>query len=295
MELRNILTFLRAAELGNFSKAADMLGYAQSTVTMQIQQLEAELGSPLFERSNRAISLTSFGEALLPLARKMYQTAQEMQLLYLDPKEVTGTLRIGIVESLFFSDFLHLIPKYQALYPHVVLDFYTASSVEIADSLQKNKLDFGCYLSETTPSAPLIQQCSRTTTVEFEANKTHPLTCGAVVPLDRIAKEKFVLTEEISIYHQALMKLFYQRGLEIDANVRLKSTRGIVDVLQYSGGVSFLPAYALQREVQKNHLALIHTDAPPQEITVVVTTHKDRWMSPHLQSFLHLIQQEPWL
>ena len=105
MELRNIFTFLRAAELGNFSKAADALGYAQSTVTMQIQQLESELGSPLFERSNRSIALTSFGEAYLPLARKMYQTAQEMQMLRLDPKDVTGTLRIGMVESLFFSNF----------------------------------------------------------------------------------------------------------------------------------------------------------------------------------------------
>lgn len=295
MELRNIFTFLRAAELGNFSKAADALGYAQSTVTMQIQQLESELGSPLFERSNRSIALTSFGEAYLPLARKMYQTAQEMQMLRLDPKDVTGTLRIGMVESLFFSDFLHLIPKYQALFPHVVLDFYTASSVEIADSLQKNKLDFGCYLTEATPPSSLVQQFSRTTTVEFVANKAHPLAHGAPVPLEQIAKEKFVLTEEISIYHQALLKLFHQQGLNIDVNVRLKSTRGIVDVLQYSGGVSFLPEYAVRREIQRGHLSLIQTASPPQEITVVITTHKDRWMSPQLVGFLHLLQREHWL
>ena len=62
MELRTIFTFLRAAELRNFSKAADSLGYAQSTVTMQIQQLEEELGKPLFDRFNRSIALTAFGE-----------------------------------------------------------------------------------------------------------------------------------------------------------------------------------------------------------------------------------------
>lgn len=110
MELRNIFTFLRAVELGNFSKTAEALGYAQSTVTMQIQQLEEELGHPLFDRFNRSISLTAFGESFLPLAQRMYNTAQEMTTLTADPRELGGTLRIGIVESLFFSEFLKLIP-----------------------------------------------------------------------------------------------------------------------------------------------------------------------------------------
>ena len=104
MELRTIFTFLRAAELRNFSKAADSLGYAQSTVTMQIQQLEEELGKPLFDRFNRSIALTAFGESFLPLARRMYSTAQEMHALSVDPAELTGTLRIGLVESLLFYD-----------------------------------------------------------------------------------------------------------------------------------------------------------------------------------------------
>lgn len=81
MELRNVYTFIRAAELKNFSKTAELLGYAQSTVTMQIHQLEEELGKPLFDRLGRTVSLTTFGEACLPLARKLYATAQEMQSL----------------------------------------------------------------------------------------------------------------------------------------------------------------------------------------------------------------------
>ena len=91
MELRNVYTFIRAAELKNFSKTADLLGYAQSTVTMQIHQLEEELGKPLFDRLGRTVSLTTFGEACLPLARKLYATAQEMQSLNLEPAELTGS------------------------------------------------------------------------------------------------------------------------------------------------------------------------------------------------------------
>ena len=62
MDIKNIETFLRVAELENFTKAAEELSYAQSTVTTQIQQLERELGFPLFDRVGKHVSLTQLGE-----------------------------------------------------------------------------------------------------------------------------------------------------------------------------------------------------------------------------------------
>ena len=64
MELRNLNTFVRAADAGSFSRAASELGYTQSTVTAQIQGLEEELGVQLFDRLPKGIALTQPGEAL---------------------------------------------------------------------------------------------------------------------------------------------------------------------------------------------------------------------------------------
>ena len=58
MEIRNLMTFLRVVELQNFTRAAEQLGYCQSTVTIQIQQLEQELNVKLFERIGKKISVT---------------------------------------------------------------------------------------------------------------------------------------------------------------------------------------------------------------------------------------------
>ena len=66
MEIRNLITFVRIAELRNFSKTAQELGYSQSAVTMQIKQLEAELQAQLFERIGKRAKLTQAGERLLP-------------------------------------------------------------------------------------------------------------------------------------------------------------------------------------------------------------------------------------
>ena len=69
MELRNIKSFIKVAEFENFSKAAEVLGYAQSTITLQIQQLEQELGVNLFDRIGKNVYLTDFGRSLVPYAR----------------------------------------------------------------------------------------------------------------------------------------------------------------------------------------------------------------------------------
>ncbi|HIV80047.1 MAG TPA: LysR family transcriptional regulator, partial [Candidatus Avanaerovorax faecigallinarum] len=65
MELRQITTFIKVAQLGSFSNAADSLGYSQSAVTVQIRQLEDELGTRLFDRMGKRIALTDPGSQFL--------------------------------------------------------------------------------------------------------------------------------------------------------------------------------------------------------------------------------------
>jgi len=73
MTIIQLETFLRIADKGSFSSAASDLGYAQSTVTMQIKQLEEELGADLFNRLGKTISLTPAGERLIVYAEKLLQ------------------------------------------------------------------------------------------------------------------------------------------------------------------------------------------------------------------------------
>ena len=71
MELRNLITFINVTELGSFTKAAEQLGYSQSTVSFQIKQLEDELGCLLFERINHTITLTERGRELVSYAHQV--------------------------------------------------------------------------------------------------------------------------------------------------------------------------------------------------------------------------------
>ena len=110
MELRTVATFLRVAELQSFSRAAEQLGYSQAAVTVQVKQLEQELGAPLFERIGRRIQLTEEGTRFIPAAMELLKAAHKAKALVHADGSPAGRLRIGTAESLLMSVLTPLMP-----------------------------------------------------------------------------------------------------------------------------------------------------------------------------------------
>lgn len=100
MEIRNLITFLRVAELQNFTRAAQELGYSQSNVSAQIKQLEQELDRRLFDRIGKNVFLTSYGEAMIPYAKQVVSTVLQMETFMKSEAALEGTVRVGITDSL---------------------------------------------------------------------------------------------------------------------------------------------------------------------------------------------------
>ena len=100
MNIQKYMAFVKTVEYGSFTKAAELLGYSQSTVSFQIRQLEEELGTVLFERINRTVTLTDRGKEILRYAHRMKQLAGEMQEMVQPKQEVRGHLRIAMSDSL---------------------------------------------------------------------------------------------------------------------------------------------------------------------------------------------------
>ena len=100
MELRTLRTFQRVAQLKSFSKAAAALGYTQAAVTIQIQQLEKELHTRLFDRFGKTISLTQQGTIFYDYACRILDESEKAKLALQEAQELEGHLRIGMTESL---------------------------------------------------------------------------------------------------------------------------------------------------------------------------------------------------
>ena len=95
MEIRNLVTFLKVTELNCFSKAAEALDYSQSAVTVQIQQLERELGVRLFDRIGKNVSITQYGKNFISYARDIVSAVARAQVFASEETELTGMVQVG--------------------------------------------------------------------------------------------------------------------------------------------------------------------------------------------------------
>lgn len=102
MELKHLNTFLVLSRLKNFTKTAQYLDYAQSSVTAQIQRLEEDLHVRLFERIGKSVSLTQEGEQLVPYAQRLTEMSLNIENMYTDTKKRTpDDWRFGIDRNLY--------------------------------------------------------------------------------------------------------------------------------------------------------------------------------------------------
>ena len=138
IELRNIETFFWVATLGSFRAASEKLNTTQPAVSQRIASLEADLGVRLFERDARGVKLTGKGHELLSHAERMLQVRRDMFEAAREQNVMTGTVRIGVAETIVQTWLPTLIELIHTTYPAFASadDRYDAWSSEYADSQQ---------------------------------------------------------------------------------------------------------------------------------------------------------------
>jgi len=148
MELKQLQTFKTLAEKLNFTRTAQLLNYAQSSITAQIQGLEIELGVPLFERLGKRVLLTAAGERLLPYANEILRLADEVQVTVPGDEIPNGTLTIGAIESLTTYRLSPILGEYRRRFPQVELVFRTGICVDLRKEVLNGRLDLAFTLED---------------------------------------------------------------------------------------------------------------------------------------------------
>ena len=141
MDIRNLITFMQVAELGNFTKAARQLGYSQSTVSFQIRQLEEELKVSLFDRINHTVLLTEKGREVLEYAHRVHRMTMELKENMQQGQQVAGHIRLGMAESLCNLLLKESFGDFRRQYPGISLKIITAGTEEMFQLLDHNEVD----------------------------------------------------------------------------------------------------------------------------------------------------------
>lgn len=290
MDLRNLQTFIQAAELGSFTKAAEESQYVQSTVSTQIQQLEKELGYPLFDRIGKRVSLTALGERFLSYAYQITQAVQDASNLDKSPEDVRGTLRIGLLESLLFGNMLPLLPWFKSTYKNVDLRLKMGQASELLQQLRQNQLDM-VYLSADLNTDPELRCLyRRREQLIFVASPQHPLANQSEISVSQLLSWDFVVTEHAGICCGRLRALAAWHNTTLYASVEVDSTVAIAELVEHNMALAFLPEYSVRRQLEQRKMVKLNVNLEPQIYYSQILCHKNRWVTPFMENLISRIK-----
>ena len=293
MEIRNLTTFLKVAELKHFTQAAEQLGYVQSTITTQIQQLESEIGLPLFDRIGKKVILTTTGEELIVYANQIVGLCDQVREVGKVDCEVRGVLRIGVVESLYVACIEPMILLYRTRFPFVHITIRLGSGRDLMSDLGKNELDLIFILDHNLSEKDLTPVLTQQEPVVFVANSTHALCKETNISLSKVMKEPLVLTESDSIYRVELERLALQQSIEVKPAIEANNTSAIVRLVEQGAGITFLPRCVVERSVVQGNLSILNTQLDDTvEFWRQLLHHKNKWISRPMQGFIDLLRAQ---
>ena len=289
MEIRNLATFVRIAQLHNFSKAAEQLGYSQSAVTMQIKQLEEELNVRLFERIGKHIRLTQAGDRLLPRAMEVLNAVRRAQTVSMGQGEISGPLRIGTAESLLISVLPPAIVEFSRRYPKVEVSTCTGLVEELFCMVRQNDIDLLFFLDKRIDFPEWVKVSERKEEIFFVASAASPLADRKKIPLDELVEQPFLLTEHGISYRYAFEQMVAQNGLEIHPFLETGNTDIITRMRLHNMRVSFLPGYVVQDYLRSGQLVALDVDCPEAQMWTQLVYHRDKEMSSQMEHFIELL------
>lgn len=285
MELRNLRTFIRAAELNSFSQAAAQLGYAQSTVTAQIDALEQELCVQLFTRSGRRIRLSTAGADLLQYAYQMRTLEDQVSGHFSKDSDPAGFLHIGILESISASPYITMISRFLQRYPQVEMKVTIATTLQLMEMLRKGGLDLILLFDQPIHDPNFRKLYFKKAPVLFFAAPNHHLFHRSSIRLADLADETWLLTEKGCNYRKLLEDEIARRGLYLRDRLEIGSTRAMIDFTAAGLGISLLPAFDLEQALTGGSVRELPLADYSMEMELQLLITKDRWLSPVIETF----------
>lgn len=292
MELKYLQTFKTIIEEGGFTKAAKKLNYTQSTITFQIGQLEQELAVKLFERVGRQMVLTKAGEQLQPYVNDVLMSVEQLYDFKNDLTEYNGTLRIGVGETLLCYQIPPVLKKFHEYAPKARLHIQSMNCYDIRDALLQGTLDLGIFYEDIGGFGYNL------TSYQFGS---YPLKLVAAPEIknrypDFITPNRnipipLIINESACIFRQIFEQYLKEKSIILDYTIELWSIPTIKNLVKSNMGISYLPAFVVEEELNCGELVEIPTTISHTTISAICAHHKNKWISPVMQLFINQCQE----
>lgn len=286
MDIKNLNTFIHVAELGSFSKAGDRLGYSQPTISVQIRQLEQELGCRLFDRVGHMVRLTDKGQEVLLYAQQIAGLCQQMSQGAVDTAPKTSIIRLATADSLCSPLIGREFAALRSRHPNISLKLTTAGTGELFRLLDHNEVDLVCTLDNHIYNTNYIIAGEEKIGVHFVVSANHPLVGKSCLTKQDLITQDFLLTERGMSYRRLLDEWMARDSLQIQPVLETGSAALICKLVEGGLGMAFLPDYVTQAAVERGTLVRLEAEDFHPELWMQLLYHRGKWRSPALDAVI---------
>jgi LysR family hydrogen peroxide-inducible transcriptional activator len=243
-DLRQLECFCAVARLGSFTRAAEELGIAQSSVSEQIAKLEQGLASVLFERLARRIEMTPAGEALLPRAQAMLQDAAALpQYLETVRTESGGVLRVGVIPTILPYFLAPRLSEFVEKFPGIDLHLREAPTAELIGQIEDGMIDIAIVSIPVVGNNLVMRELFREP-IHLAVPDFHILAGAEKVMLRRVSAERLLILKDGHCLRDETLTICDRARARFAAQFEADQFASIFELIRAGFGVSLVPEMA---------------------------------------------------
>ena len=291
MNTKSLVTFKTILEMGSFQKAADKLGYTQSTVTFQIKQLEEELTLKLFEKIGRRMELTQAGKDIMPYIDMILQGAEQIGNYGKSLSEIFGSLKLAIPDSILIYNMQPFMQAFTHDAPNVQLVVNSIQSGEINQSVADGTADIGINCEkESYPDSVVHKKLGKYKAVLVASPFANNNLLDFITPHQR--KPFSLICNEPDGYYQLDMdKYLSEKDILLNPPMKVQSIEAVKKCVMNNLGIAVVPTYSIGEELKNGSLMPVKTELDEKTYDSFYIYHKNKWISPQMKLALNLLKK----
>jgi DNA-binding transcriptional LysR family regulator len=283
VELIDLLTFSTVARTGGITRAAAELNTVQSNVTQRVKALESEIGTALFERHSRGMTLTGAGRRLLPYAQRIAALSREAAIAARDDGEPKGPLSIGSMETTAAVRLPSLLAEFHRRFPAVRLTLRTATTADLVAAVLDGALD-GAFVAGPIEHAELRSTLAFTEELVLVSARRWTSLADLRAGTHESGPTALVFRTGCT-YRQRLEQVFSELGWPSAARLELGTLDGMIGCVAADMGVTMLPRAVVERSDQNGNVSIHGLNASQSQVDTLFIQRRGAHQYSALQSF----------
>lgn len=291
MDLHQLRVFRAAALHGGFTRASEQLHLSQSTVSLHIKQLEAELGCLLFSRIGRRVELNATGSLLLEYSERIFRDLKNAEMAVHEMRSLRqGTVRFGTGATTLTYRLPSVLAAYRRRFPKVELIVVTGTTEGLVQEVKAQRVDLSLVMLPVNEAGLDVKPVGRERLI-IVVHRDHPVYRARALTPECLQGLPFILYQPQSAMQSLIDQWFSVLGVVPRVTMRIENIEAIKSLVRAQLGVAVLPQCALRDHTKSDPLRVLQVRGVPLDRKLGIVTADEGVRPKAVQALIGLISE----